>query len=609
MGTNPIIDSKRSNVDSSHIMRLDKCDAFLFVSGLVLVIALACYYVTMGENAVVLAHDQLDQMYAPLYVEHFMEPSAPEFMYGVETGSLLTTPIAFALLYFVLSPAYAYLMSYAIIMVIAYVGMILLCRHFQIRMGVAVLSGIAFALLPFYCTYGLSMMGIPLIATALLAFWRHPHKKQLVFLLVLSALFPLVSGLTLTGYILVGCYFLLILAALVKSRKKASRESIGRLKGFVLAGLLFLGVYLCLNVGLFVQAFSPSEKWESHRSEFTLSTYPATWQSVLSFLLNGQQHAVANQRYIAFPVYICAIMAFCSLAAGGITLCRKHAPLSEETVSLCKLLIILAASAALIAAFYVFFHSATITSLRSSWPSLLKTFQFDRFYLLYPTLWYLAFAASIECFMRVFPQTSLRVIGSVAFALVYVLTLKTTVPMNDIYQSFERQMQPDIPADFNNITWKEFFGESVFDQIEQAIPEIAETKTVSIGLFPSIALYNGLATADGYNANYPLEYKHRFREIIENDLAKDPDLKSYFDGWGSRCYVYVAELGNDRFVLKGSGRSLTDLDLNTEKLKEVGVGFILSALPIDSAEDKGLESRGRFSSDGVPYEVWVYQVA
>lgn len=43
---------------------------------------------------------------------------------------------------------------------------------------------------------------------------------------------------------------------------------------------------------------------------------------------------------------------------------------------------------------------------------------------------------------------------------------------------------------------------------------------ISVGIYPAAAAYNGFHCLDGYSNNYPLEYKHAFRQIMEGELDK-----------------------------------------------------------------------------------------
>ena len=60
----------------------------------------------------------------------------------------------------------------------------------------------------------------------------------------------------------------------------------------------------------------------------------------------------------------------------------------------------------------------------------------------------------------------------------------------------------------------------------------------SLGISPAPALMHGFYTVDGYSNNYPLEYKHRFREVIAPEIEKNEEVRVYFDTWGNRCYLF-----------------------------------------------------------------------
>ena len=99
------------------------------------------------------------------------------------------------------------------------------------------------------------------------------------------------------------------------------------------------------------------------------------------------------------------------------------------------------------------------------------------------------------------------------------------------------------------ISFHQFYSPELFAEIKDHIGKPQQSyRVVSLGMHPGIALYNGFYLADGYLSDYPLEYKHRFRKVIAAELAKNEDIKDYFDGWGARCYLFSAEL-DKRFVL------------------------------------------------------------
>jgi Protein of unknown function (DUF6044) len=124
---------------------------------------------------------------------------------------------------------------------------------------------------------------------------------------------------------------------------------------------------------------------------------------------------------------------------------------------------------------------------------------------------------------------------------------------------------------------KQFFAGKQFQEIKEYIGlPVADYRVVSIGIHPAIAQYNGFYTLDTYNNFYPLSYKHEFRKIIEKELAKNKTIRTYFDEWGGRCYIFTAELGKNYMFTKDSKKRLKNLQLNTAQLKKwEGVIFFL----------------------------------
>jgi hypothetical protein len=60
---------------------------------------------------------------------------------------------------------------------------------------------------------------------------------------------------------------------------------------------------------------------------------------------------------------------------------------------------------------------------------------------------------------------------------------------------------------------------------------------LSVDIDPMIAPMNDIPSLDGYYVMYPLQYKHRFREIIRESLP-DSGKAQYFENWGNRIYTF-----------------------------------------------------------------------
>ncbi len=162
--------------------------------------------------------------------------------------------------------------------------------------------------------------------------------------------------------------------------------------------------------------------------------------------------------------------------------------------------------------------------------------QFQRVHWLHPFLWSLAFAFAAA------------VISRKSRAGVFVAVLLIVLQVGMVIRAGQAHNYDQVHSCHGNPEWRltfsEFFSAPLFAEIKNYIGRPQnEYRVASLGMYPSIALYNGFYTADGYVQNYPLEYKHRFRKVIAQELAKSPSLRQFFDNWGSCCYLLSHELG------------------------------------------------------------------
>ena len=156
---------------------------------------------------------------------------------------------------------------------------------------------------------------------------------------------------------------------------------------------------------------------------------------------------------------------------------------------------------------------------------------------------------------------------------------------------------------------KEFYAEDLFEQIKEHIDlPIEDYRVASVGLHPAISQYNGFYTLDSYNNFYPLSYKYEFRKIIEKELKKNKTIRTYFDEWGGRCYLFTDELGKHYMFKKGSKKKLTEVQLNLEPFKKMGGTYLFSAVPIVNAADNHIVLDHVFSSKETSWEIYLYKV-
>lgn len=247
--------------------------------------------------------------------------------------------------------------------------------------------------------------------------------------------------------------------------------------------------------------------------------------------------------------------------------------------------------------------------LKESIP-LLRGFQMDRFYFLQPTLWYMLFAMSLFIISRIRygKYIVLLFIGFQMYYLVVNNNSNYNQLLSNVNTSYRKIKGANIEPE--GLTYRKYFSENLFKDIKDyiAIPQ-KEYRVVSIGLHPCISTYNGFYALDGYIANYPLEYKHQFRKIIENELAKSKKWQEYFDFYGNRCYIFIAEL--DKFWFentKDNHYQITNMELNIDQLKSMGGKYILSVFRIMNEADNGLVLMKIFERDDSPWRIHLYKV-
>jgi len=221
---------------------------------------------------------------------------------------------------------------------------------------------------------------------------------------------------------------------------------------------------------------------------------------------------------------------------------------------------------------------------------VLDTFNFARFHFLRPLIIYVSFALAIKILAE------------------QLVRLKKWVHLFIIAQLIVLLLFNDELVYHRKPTVKEFYSVELFNEIKEFIGmPVDKYRVASIGLHPAISQYNGFYTLDTYNNFYPLSYKYQFRKIIAKELEKNKTIRTYFDEWGGRCYLFSAELGKHYMFKKHSKRTLKNLELNIEAFKDMGGKYIFSAVPIENAIENRLHLDKIFSSKQSPWKIYLYK--
>lgn len=554
--------------------------------GLLVLILYFLPFVVLGECHYMLIHDYLDSNVAHMKAIDdagaWLDGDALLPILGGIPRSDFGSALNLKFLFFALLPMYwGSVANLFLIKLTALLGLFFLLRRRilpQSSVLAALLASVAFMLVPFNPDYGVSSAGIPLLALAFFelfdrssGFWR----KAAAFAAVVY--FGAFSSLVLSGVFAGLVLGVVFLAVLIRGK---------RFCWPALAALVALGgVYVAGNWPLIESFFAPSEGGEvMHRVEFVTPGVKLIGEMFATFAIS-QYHAGS---FMAVAI----VTAFLVVA-------RKD---RSETARWLKLS--LACLAGLIAAGY-------LSMLLLSGVSIFREFQFCRFYFLYPGLCFVLLAYVISCWT----DSGRRGALSALLAVVVVFGL---VQDSNVRNEFSRLAGKE-PS------FREYYDTDLFARVKDAVIEseaedgfgvgddqAMAPKVACLGFVPAIAEYNGFWTVDGYFFSYPLSYKHSWRPVIAGELDKDPALAAYFDGWGSRCYLFSSELGSrprwDKRKVAAAGEEgpLKDLSIDVTALSALGCGHILSAVPIPAAESSGLSCRGEF--EGRWWKIWLYRI-
>ena len=539
-------------------------------------------------SAIFVVHDQLDEtiinyVFAARY---FGANVYDKMMCGIPASSIAPFAPGFVILYKIFNVYTAFLIQHIIVIITAFFGMYACVKQTSKNNFAAFLSAILFAMLPVHSIYGNIVMGMPLLLWCVLKILKAEKKRNLIFPFFLLAYLALTTSLSLSGWAVLG--IMLVLAIEESIRKKKVQAPL-----FIAFGIL-LGLYALLNKDLIINALTGAG-FVSHRVEFDLKTVGVNFfVSLKNILLNGASEYEAVSKHE--PIIIVAAIALIISAFNKNA--RKYLPL----------LGVLLGAILLTAVFYAFFNTTFFIRVQNLLPGMFTSFQFSRVYYFLPALWYVLFGISAAAIFEAFPKKAEAlslIIPGILFTAVLAFLIKD--PDGIFHQNLVASLNNEKRAYY--VSMKNLYAEDVMQEIEETIGEDIDTYRVAhLGMCPVASLIHGFGTIDGYSNNYPLVYKHEFREIIKDELELSEFNKAYFDDWGNRCYLLYHEWANSYMLSKYYQGSVDDLHLDFDKMKEMNCKYIFSAVPITDCEQYGLEFMGAFDSNISYWRVYLYKI-
>ncbi|MBS4190823.1 hypothetical protein KHA94_11575 [Bacillus sp. FJAT-49705] len=528
----------------------------------------------LGEDAHIRVHDNLDSnlaWYKVLSESDQLTGSVyariPQVINGYLSRNAFGTEYSLIVwLYALLPTMVAYALSQTITRFVAFSGMYLLLKtHFLKGRGwetiaINIGTSLAFAFTPFWPSGMLSTLGMPL---ALWAFLNIRKGESMWKSYVVLTLLPFYSSIVLGFFFFLSAMGLFWLSDVIRRKGLNWR--------FLLSIAYMTIIYFIVEYRL-VYSFLFDDEPNS-RDEY-IHARLSFWHCIRLTFKNyifGHHHAATIHSIIILPVML---MAFFIVIRKGLWKEEK------EFVFLFFLNFVLSA-------WYGFWFYKGWLPLTERF-HFMNTFNFARYHFLRPLVIYVLFAISLKILLKIKWTWAVPVFIA---AQIFVVSLTNE---EILFQ--------------NKPTVRQFFAEEQFNDIKEfiGIPQ-EEYRVASIGIHPAIAQYNGFYTLDTYNNFYPLSYKYQFRRIIQKELAKNKTIRTYFDEWGGRCYIFTKELGKRYMFKKHSKKRLKNLELNMAPFKEMGGTHIFSAIPIDNASDNGLNLEKIFESKSSAWKIYLYK--
>ncbi|WP_139922413.1 DUF6044 family protein [Hymenobacter sp. DG01] len=566
--------------------RLSAFPPLLWAIALLLTLSLA--YAAPSGATYILIDDNLDTELAPPYallqegktLDYRATTRVERLMNGLPRNALRPGLQPLVGLMALFPPLQAYLLHELLVRLAGLLGMYLLLRRYGLpgpgRATLCAGLALAWAVLPTYTAYGVSVLGQPWVALALLNLRRGPGHWSDWLLLVAFAFW---SSLVLAGVFVLAAAGLLLALDAGHRRRVAWRPVLGLL----VLGLSYAVVEYPLVYSLLVQ-----RQFVPHRLEFDYARLApggvgAGLAGAGRYLLLGQYHAGLFLR--AAP-----------LLAAGLALAYVPAGPARRRL-LRKLLVGLSVLAGV--ALFCGFYPQLIEALQQLVPPL-RAFNLSRFHFLTPLLWFGILVLSLRYIPAPGPRAAL-----VGLQLLIGLGMNTEWTLNI------RRLLGRLPA--TEPTYAAYVAPALFGHIRQDIlartgQRPAQYRVACLGFAPAVASLNGFYTLDGYQNNYPLPYKHQFRTLIAGELAKSPGLRTYYDAWGNRCYLFSAELGKNFRVGALPERVVSHWAFDARAFRRLGGRYVLSAARLLRPEGSGLQLRGRYTAPGAYWRIWVYEV-
>ncbi len=562
------------------------------ITGCILVFFSILPFFIMGENSIITYHDQLDgeMITYILNAKHLMEglDTYPELMNGIPAAGMMSPAPVSVLFFKIFSPFTSFILMMIISKIAAFTSLFLICERVTKKSWVAFMMGMTFMMLPFYPVYGLSITGQAFVWYAFFVLSdKDSTIKERIGCIILTFIYSIDSSLALVGYALIMVSIIISLILLIKKKRVTL--------SLIIPAELIVG-YSMVNLPLISQMLHIGYDYTSHKSELIYQ--------VVGFFNTLKSQIMGEDTYTNCYQWLILIIVIVFLSSSFVMSKNKKEVFNKNKSVLIGNAILIVA----ILIFVSFYGSSPMIAIRNNSSGIIHDFNFGRFSWMLPVAWFLLLAQSISIFVDSFSKSkTTKIIACILPIASSMILFGMAGFHNDVKPTAMRMIKG---SSYRQITYRQFYSTDLFDEVDRIIgKDKSEYRVISLGLHPACAAYNGFYCLDAYSNNYDVEYKHKFRNIISNELDKSEYYTSYFDNWGNRCYAFLANysyIKNDR----NDNTVFENIDIDFSAAKNMGAEYVISASPIINEEALGLTllNDTPITSDDAWYDLYVYEI-
>ena len=540
-------------------------------------------FIIFGENSYITVHDNLDNM-----LPQFRQAkNFGFFSLDVPCGAMDNMSSAYVgwggftiqnALYYALPSYTAYVVMYILAVLIGYFSMYYLQKivfggeHREIY----IVTSALYAILPLTPNWSLACAALPLSVLTFVQLYKTNDWRWLLITFVLPFLLEFqCNGLYICGFWLLGWICLCI-----KDKQ---------LNKILLCGFVVLcAATILFNMRLFYMKFIMNEPMNPRL--VGAFSFMECWRIFKSYLTEGFYHAASLQKKVILP-FLFAMVSFMLYPVS-----KGEKIWGNRFV---RIVVYGIVAIVLFNGIAALDETHAFEAIKNHTP--LKGFQFHRFFVFSRLIWYILLSA----LLMILADTRIKYIIPIVLCLqtVNILTAKTSY--NDSLRNLYYNLKLSAAHD-DNVTWKEFYDEELFNCIKHDI-NYQKEPVVAVGFEPFVLMYNNFNNIDGYLSYYPYDAFVKFRKMIAPELEHNERWREYYDNWGGRKYVCCADISEKPTRIKEHNPITLRIDMDVFK-QDFGGKYIFSRAEILNSEDLHLALINMYTHPRSIYQIYVYKV-